>query len=140
MTKIDLRVPIDRIVRGRPWGARLSDAKAKQASKITALRESLICSGYDTLQKQATVLGLSRSTAWHLLNGDYKGSGLSASTIRRILASPALPAAARTVVQEYVAEKLLGAYGHDQARLRFFRMQLGYPDHPVGACEIQEYP
>jgi hypothetical protein len=118
--------------------SRFREAKAKQAAKIADLRDTLINSGYDTLQKQATALGLLRSTAWHLLNGNYKGSGLSAPIIKRMLSSPRLPEAARDLIQEYVAEKLLGAYGHDRARLKVFRRQLGLPEQPVREAAEQD--
>jgi hypothetical protein len=62
-----------------------------------------------------------------VLQGDHKASGLSADTIKRILASPDLPPAARRIVEEYTQEKLLGAYGHSKARLKIFRILLGYP-------------
>lgn len=99
--------------------------KTKQAAKIAALRETLVRHGCDSLQKQAAVLGVSRSTAWYVLNGNYKGSGLSASVLKRILASPTLPEAARALIEEYVAEKLSGTYGHDRLRLKRFRDRLG---------------
>jgi hypothetical protein len=100
------------------------EAKTKQASKIAALRETLICCGYDSLDKQAQILNLSRSTAWHLLNGHYKASGLSAGMIKRILSSPTLPDRTREVVHEYVQEKLGGTYGHNGVQLKRFRKQL----------------
>jgi hypothetical protein len=100
------------------------EAKTKQAAKIAALRKTLICCGYDTLDKQAQILNLSRSTAWHLLNGHYKASGLSAGMIKRILSSPTLPDRTREVVHKYVQEKLGGTYGHNQVQLKRFRTQL----------------
>jgi hypothetical protein len=100
------------------------EAKTKQASKIAAIRETLNCCGYDTLNKQAEILRLSRSTAWHLLNGTYKASGLSAGMIKRILSSPTLPDRTREVVQEYVREKLSGMYGHNGVQLKRFRTHL----------------
>jgi len=103
---------------------RFSDLKSKQADKITAIRETLICCGYDTLDKQVPILKLSRSTAWHLLNGHYKASGLSAGMIKRILSSPTLPDRTREVIQEYVQEKLRGMYGHNGVQLKRFRRQL----------------
>jgi hypothetical protein len=106
---------------------RSSDRKARQASKIAEIRRALVSAGFDTLSKQAAVLGVSRSTAWAVLQGDHKASGLSAITIKRMLASPDLPPAARRIVEEYTHEKLLGAYGHSQARLKIFRILLGYP-------------
>jgi hypothetical protein len=104
-----------------------SDRKARQASKIAEIRPALVSAGFDTLSKQAAVLGVSRSTAWAVLQGGHKASGLSADTIRHILASPDLPPAARRIVEEYTHEKLLGAYGHSQGRLKIFRILLGYP-------------
>jgi hypothetical protein len=101
-----------------------SDLKSKQADKITAIRESLIFSGHDTFRKQVLVLGLSRSTAWHLLNGHYKGSGLSAGIVKRILASSTLPGPTREVIQQYIQQKLSGNYGHSRARLMAFRKRM----------------
>jgi hypothetical protein len=123
-----------------PCVSGLKAAKARQASKISELRSILISSGYCTLQKQATALGLSRSTTWHLLGANHKASGLTGAIIRRILSSPTLPPAARDLIQEYVAEKLLGAYGHDRTPLRRFRRQLGYPEQPTLRAENKELP
>jgi hypothetical protein len=109
---------------------RSSDKKARQASKISEIRGALVDAGFDTLSKQAAALGVTRSTAWVMLRGNHKASGLCADTIKRILASPDLPPAARQIVQEYIQEKLLGAYGHSQTRLKIFRIQLGYPVTP----------
>jgi hypothetical protein len=74
----------------------------KSSRKITVLG--------NTAAKQAAVLKLSRSTAWKILKGDHKQSGLSAGTIHRMLAWPDLPPAARKIIDEYVQEKLQGAY------------------------------
>jgi hypothetical protein len=104
--------------------ARFSDLKSKQTDKITAIRETLIFCGCETLDKQARILGLSRSTAWHLLNGRYKASGLSAGMIKRILSSSILPDRTREVILEYVHEKLEGTYGHSRVPLTRFRKRL----------------
>ena len=106
-------------------GSCLSELKARQASKIAEIRQALVAAGFDRITKQASVLGLSRSTAWSILRGQHKCSGLSSSVINRILRSQGLPPTARRIVDEYVQEKLLGAYGHSTARLRQFRKQLG---------------
>ena len=45
-------------------------AKARQAAKLAEIREALIAAGCDTTAKQASVLGVGRSTAWALLNLD----------------------------------------------------------------------
>jgi hypothetical protein len=104
-----------------------SDRKARQASKIAEIRGALVSAGFKTFSKQAAALGVSRSTAWAVLHGDHKATGLSAITIKRMLASPDLPPAARRIVEEYIQERLLGAYGHSKRGLRHFRLLLGYP-------------
>ena len=47
-------------------------------------------------------------------------AGPSAMIIKRILLSPSLPPAARRKVEEYVAEKISGLYGHSEGRVRWF--------------------
>jgi hypothetical protein len=133
MRRFDVRLSVDASVE-HPQKVenpvRVADLKSRQAHKITAIRESLIFSGHDTFGKQVLVLGLSRSTAWHLLNGHYKGSGLSAGIVKRILSSSTLPSPTREVIQEYVQEKLGGIYGHNRARLKAFRKRMdAHPCH-----------
>ena len=110
-----------------PPVARLADMKARQGRKISELRDALVAVGFKTLRQQAAALGLSPSTAWAVMGGDHKTSGLSGLTVKRILASPTLPPEPRRVIEEYVCEKLLGGYGHSQSSLRRFRKRLGYP-------------
>src|SRR6516165_4947057 len=76
-------------------------AKERQVLKLAEIREALVASGYDTIARQAAVLGLGRSTAWWLLNG-YKKAGPSANLIKRILSSPNIPPAVRRKVEEYI--------------------------------------
>ena len=109
----------------------LSEMKARQSARIAEIREALVAGGFDTLSKQAAVLRLSKSSAWAVLQAHHKSSGLSASVINRILRSPELPPTARRIIEEYVHEKLLGAYGHTTSALMRFRVQLGYPMHPL---------
>ena len=111
----------------------LSELKARQSSKIGKIRQALVAVGFDTLTKQAAALGLSRSTAWTVLRGNHKGSGLSTSVINRILRAPELPPTVRRIIEEYVQERLLGEYGHRTARLRIFGAQLGHRAHPLSA-------
>ena len=99
------------------------DMRAKQAAKIRELRQVLVNAGFSVLDQQAVALGLSRSTAWAVLKGNHKSSGLSATLINRMLTSPKLPPSARAVLIEYVEEKSAGAYGHNKDRLRIFRAQ-----------------
>ena len=116
---------INRAVERRTPAITHSDMKAKQCAKIRELRQALVEAGFLTLRRQAESLGLGRSTAWATLQGNHKHSGLSAATIKRMLASQQLPPRARKILFEYVEEKLAGAYGHNQTQLRKFRERLG---------------
>jgi hypothetical protein len=98
--------------------------KARQCAKIAEFRQALIDRGFASLDDQAAVLGLSRSSTWMILNRKHKASGLTSSVINRILRSPRLPSAAREKLEEYVREKLAGHYGHPAKRLKRFRNQL----------------
>ena len=62
--------------------------KSRQAAKIRQLGETLMATGFRSLDEQARVLGLSRSTTWTILHGNHKNSGLSASVIKQMLAQP----------------------------------------------------
>lgn len=104
-------------VQGAPCCAAV---KERQAAKIRELRQALAAAGYSALDDQAAVLGVGRSTAWTILKGKYKGSGLSVALINRILAAPRLPATARTVILEYIEEKAAGVYGDSQTRISQF--------------------
>ncbi len=99
------------------------EAKAKQASKLTEIREALIAAGCDTAAKQAAALGVCRSTAWALLNRDNR-VGPSAKVIKRILCSSKLPPAARRKVEEYVDGRVSGLFGHSDVRAQWFRDQI----------------
>jgi hypothetical protein len=98
-------------------------AKYRQASKLREIREALVADGFDSAGKQAIALGVSRPTAWALLNRD-KGAGPSSVVIKRILSSPCLPPAARRKVEEYIEEKIGGLYGHSEKSRRWFRDQI----------------
>ena len=97
-----------------------AEMKARQSAKIRELKQSFIAAGIATLDEQAKALGLSRSTTWTILKGNHKASGLSATTINRILAARQLPPLVRTTVLEYVAEKAAGCYGHSESGRRRF--------------------
>ena len=94
----------------------IGEMKARQCAKIAELRKILEQAGYRTISKQAVVLGLSRSTTWAILKANHKSSGISGSIIKRMLRSPDLPPVARQWIDEYVAEKLAGKYGHRRNR------------------------
>ena len=99
--------------------------KARQCAKIAELRQVFLRAGYPSLDKQASALGLSRSTTWAVLQANHKSSGLSGSVIKRMLRSRDLPPAARQWIEEYVAEKVAGTYGHGRKPLRIFRGDSG---------------
>ena len=80
--------------------------------------------GFVALDEQADVLGLSRSTAWTILRGKHKTSGLSAMTINRMLATDHLPLRVRLKLLEYIAEKLSGAYGDREQCLKAFASKI----------------
>ena len=109
--------------------------KTTQCSKIRELRQALVKAGHLTLDQQTESLGLGRSTAWAILQGNHKSSGLSAATIKRMLTSQQLPPPARKILLEYVEEKLAGAYGHNQTQLRRFRERLGANGQSFDAAE-----
>ena len=98
--------------------------RARQQTKIAELRQALIENGYQRVCEQAKALGLSRSSAWAVLQANHKNRGLSPHVIGCIGASPQLPANARQVIEDYVRERLAGAYGHPTRSLREFRTKL----------------
>jgi hypothetical protein len=109
--------------------------KARQCAKILELRQVLLRAGYQSVDKQASALGLSRSTTWAVLQANHNSSGLSGSVIKRMLRSANLPPPAKQWLEEYIAEKLAGAYGHGQKRLRIFSGQIDLPDRVVPSSE-----
>ena len=80
------------------------EAKARQAAKLAEIREALVAAGCNSAAKQATVLGVSRATAWALLNRD-KRTGPSAVVLKRMLSLRKLPRAVRRKVEEYCKER-----------------------------------
>jgi hypothetical protein len=101
----------------------VAELKARQTAKIGEIRGALVADGVFGLDKQAAVLGLSRSTTWTIVKSTHKSSGLSAAVLARMLASPHLSRPVRAIINEYIHEKGAGLYGHSQ------RMKLGanYP-------------
>jgi hypothetical protein len=101
-----------------------SAAKERQSSKIKELSDALEAAGFVSLDKQATALGLSRSTTWTILRAKHKNYGLSGALINRILETPRLDRRVRAKVVEYVQEKASGFYGHNKTQLRRFTERL----------------
>jgi hypothetical protein len=100
-----------------------NESKARQSARIRELAAVLAASGFVSVDEQARVLGLSRSTAWTILKANHKASGLSATTINRMLSSPELPPGARATLLTYIEEKIAGLYGHNRHQLRRFALK-----------------
>ena len=107
---------------------RIKDHKARQAIRIKELGAALAADGFVTLDEQARALGLSRSTAWAVLQANHKASGLTVPTINRMLSSPELPPNVRFTILKYVEEKLAGHYGHNNKQLRRFKAGFSSPN------------
>jgi hypothetical protein len=106
-----------------PDRSTIKEMRERQAAKIREFRVALAMSGFFALDKQAEVLGLNRSTAWTILKGNHKTSGLSAATVNQILAAPRLPLFVRAKILEYCEEKAAGLYGHSKSQRRRFIAQ-----------------
>jgi hypothetical protein len=97
-----------------------------QSAKIKEVGEALVATGHVSLDEQATVLGLSRSTTWTILQASHKKNGLSASVIKRMLAQPHLPVLVRDKIYEYVDRKATGMYGHNAQQVHRFHLAPRY--------------
>ena len=101
-------------------GQPVATMKANQSAKIREFAQALAAAGIVSLDDQARVLGLSRSTTWTIVSAAHKSTGISATLIDRMLASPTLPQPLRAKILEYVEEKAAGRYGHSRAQRRRF--------------------
>ena len=102
----------------------VTELKSKQCAKIKEIRTALISLGFLSLDEQAAVLGLGRSTAWAVMKGNHKASGLSATILSRMLGAPGLPDAVGVRILEYVQEKAAGIYGHSHKQRQQFIARL----------------
>jgi hypothetical protein len=98
--------------------------KARQTSKIAEIGEALRAAGVITLNTQAEVLGLSRSTTYTVVAARHKNSGISGRILARMLRSDRLPLSVRAAIEDYAKEKLSGAYGGDKRHQRRFIARL----------------
>ena len=104
----------------------LAAMKARQSSKIREIGKALISTGFVSLDAQAKVLGLPRSTAWTIRAAEHKGTGISARIVCRMLSSAQLPALARVKIMEYAEEKAAGIYGGTKTQRRRFASKLRF--------------
>jgi hypothetical protein len=98
--------------------------KARQRQKIKEIGDALRRAGHVSLDEQARILGLRRSTTWVILQANYKSAGLTAPVINRMLEAPELPASVRAKILGYVEEKAAGLYGHTDTARRNFKRRL----------------
>lgn len=101
-----------------------SPGRDRQWAKIRQIMDALRSAGFESLDQQAAALGLSRSTTWSILSGQHKNSGLTTSTIARILSNEQVPPVVRKRLQEYVEEKAQGLYGDNAIRVEQFKARL----------------
>jgi predicted DNA-binding ribbon-helix-helix protein len=110
--------------------------KARQASQVSKIHNALVVAGFDTVAKQAAVLGLSRSVAWAFLHHD-KRAGPSNMLVKRILLSK-IPWAVRAAIHQYIVDKGLGLYGHSDSALRDHRRSFAVISHSASPDALNE--
>jgi hypothetical protein len=115
----------------------LAELKVVQSSKIREIGDALVAAGFHTLDEQAKVLGLSRSTTWTLLKGHHKGSGVSAKLISQMLAAPGLPRQVRAKIYQYIEDKIAGRYGDSKVKRRRFAASLARRDVDHAFDDVQ---
>jgi hypothetical protein len=116
----------------------ITEKKVRQSQRIKEIREALIEAGYASLDQQASVLGLSRSSTWAVLRGNHKCSGLRPALIARMLNAPTLPPTARAVIEQYTNEKSGGFYGDSVAQCKRFAVKLNLGSGLFVASEIND--
>ena len=71
------------------------------------IAEAVIKAGYASLDQQAKALGVSRSTAWTIVNTKQKLGRLNSKTTRSILANPDTPASVRGLIEQILQPNVL---------------------------------
>jgi hypothetical protein len=85
-----------------------ADTHRTRTTTVRDIANALIAKGYHSLDKQANVLGIRRSTAWTIVKNKHKLGRLSEKTTSRMLAQPDLPPSIRAVILRYVMERSSG--------------------------------
>jgi hypothetical protein len=129
------------------WSVAMANGVPKPFSKSVQLREQqrrileisevLSRHGHSTVNQQAKILNVPRSTAWTILRPTHKHSGLTVRVLLKMLNSPELPPEARQKVLDYLHEKADGRFGSNrncQRRFKTKAMQMGL----VLTCSISE--
>jgi len=73
---------------------------------LRQISDALVACGYTKLDDQAKALGVARSTAWTIVNTKHKLDRLNSKTITRILANSETPVFVRSVIRQYLSERL----------------------------------
>ena len=94
-----------KIIRDLSAACSLARGRWKYPTKIQDIAGALIAEGYRSLDEQAKVLGVHRSTAWTIMKTKHKLGRLSRKTTNSMLANPALPPSVRIVVLQYLTER-----------------------------------
>jgi predicted DNA-binding transcriptional regulator AlpA len=110
--------------RSADFTERCRNGRSRQWAKIREIIDALRFAGFETLDEQAQALGLSRSTTWSITRGLHKNSGLSTTTIYKVLCHKPLPVAVRQKLVEYIEEKARGLYGDSLMRVEQFKERL----------------
>jgi hypothetical protein len=84
---------------------RPSSGQCGYTVELSHIAQALVASGYTSLDQQAKVLRLSRSTTWTIVKGKHKIGRLSAKVRARILENHELPPLVRTTLQQYLADR-----------------------------------
>lgn len=95
-------------------------AKERQLQRIRELAASVRHLGAEKISQQAEMLGLGRSLTCQIMNPAYKGSGMSAAVVIRMLKHPHLPRPVRGKLMLYMRERAAGLYGHNLSQIRRF--------------------
>ena len=119
-----------------------SSARIQQRLKIEEIGRTLAECGFVELPEQAHALGLSRSTAWTIVRGTHKTSGLSAMTINRMLATDHLPHGYVEAFRIYRREDVRGVWGPETAPkgVRGPNFSCAYACRPMSCRETRRRP
>lgn len=74
---------------------------------IADIAAALVAAGFTSLDDQARVLNVHRSTAWTIMTSKHKLDRLQVRTVERMLASPTLPPSVRGLVYQYATVRCM---------------------------------
>jgi len=98
--------------------------KMRQTRKIAEIGEALRAAGILSLNAQAAVLGLTRSTTYTVVCAEHKSTGLSAKIISQTLRSPCCPYLFELKSRNMPKKRPLRLYGSTKRQQRQFLSRL----------------